>query len=139
MMHILLPNSHQYTPLTKISANTGPRIYRSGPSSYLQFNQKSFFSSFPLNPVWNLPQVFVHGDELDNYIKEVDGDILPADFDGKAPVIDCHAIANKLFGSEDTALWDHSRLISKPRVIVSFILDASVVVRSDLWFILKLG
>lgn len=50
------------------------------------------------------PQVFVHGDELDNYIKEFDADILPADFDGKAPVADCQAIATKLFGSEDTAL-----------------------------------
>lgn len=50
------------------------------------------------------PQVFVHGDELDNYMKEFDADILPADFDGKAPVTDCQAIATKLFGSEDTAL-----------------------------------
>lgn len=50
------------------------------------------------------PQVFVHGDELDNYMKEFDADILPADFDGKALVADCQAIATKLFGSEDTAL-----------------------------------
>eukprot|EP00064_Thunnus_orientalis_P012300 superscaffoldBa00001871_g12335 len=51
-----------------------------------------------------LERVFVHGDELDNYIKEFDADILPADFDGKASVADCQAIATKLFGSEDTAL-----------------------------------
>ncbi|KAM7424482.1 hypothetical protein PAMA_000700 [Pampus argenteus] len=51
-----------------------------------------------------LERVFVHGDELDNYIKEFDADILPADFDGKASVADCQAVANKLFGSEDTAL-----------------------------------
>lgn len=57
-----------------------------------------------LKTVPNPPQVFVHGDELDNYIKEFDADILPADFDGKASVADCQAIATKLFGSEDTAL-----------------------------------
>ncbi|XP_073320676.1 retinaldehyde-binding protein 1-like [Pagrus major] len=51
-----------------------------------------------------LERVFVHGDELDNYVKEFNADILPADFDGKAPVSDCQAIANKVFGSEDTAL-----------------------------------
>ncbi|XP_029986994.1 retinaldehyde-binding protein 1-like [Sphaeramia orbicularis] len=51
-----------------------------------------------------LERVFVHGDELDSYFKEFDADILPADFDGKASVSDCQAIATKLFGSEDTAL-----------------------------------
>ncbi|KAG7232828.1 hypothetical protein INR49_008058 [Caranx melampygus] len=51
-----------------------------------------------------LERVFVHGDELENYLKEFDADILPADFDGKAPVADCQAIATKIFGSEDTAL-----------------------------------
>ncbi|XP_063328649.1 retinaldehyde-binding protein 1-like [Pelmatolapia mariae] len=51
-----------------------------------------------------LERVFVHGDELDNYLKEFDADILPSDFDGKAPVADYQAIATKLFGSEDTAL-----------------------------------
>lgn len=49
-------------------------------------------------------QVFVHGDELDGYLNDFDADILPADFDGKAPLTDCKAIATKLFGSEDTAL-----------------------------------
>lgn len=49
-------------------------------------------------------QVFIHGDELDGYMKEFDADILPLNFDGKAPVSDCRAIATKLFGSEDTAL-----------------------------------
>ncbi|XP_006794025.1 retinaldehyde-binding protein 1-like [Neolamprologus brichardi] len=51
-----------------------------------------------------LERVFVHGDELDNYLKEFDADILPSDFGGKAPVADYQAIATKLFGSEDTAL-----------------------------------
>lgn len=49
-------------------------------------------------------QVFVHGEELDNYFKEFDSDLLPADFNGKAAVADYQAIATKLFGSEDTAL-----------------------------------
>lgn len=52
----------------------------------------------------HLPQVFVHGDELDGYMKEFDADILPVDFDGKAAISDCRAIATKVFGSEDTAL-----------------------------------
>lgn len=60
--------------------------------------------SSPLNTVSIFLQVFVHGDELENYVKEFNADILPADFDGKAPVSDCQAIANKIFGSEDTAL-----------------------------------
>ncbi|XP_061595894.1 retinaldehyde-binding protein 1a [Cololabis saira] len=51
-----------------------------------------------------LERVFVHGDELDSYFKEFDADILPSDFDGKAPVADYQAVATKLFGSEDTAL-----------------------------------
>ncbi|XP_061615733.1 retinaldehyde-binding protein 1-like isoform X2 [Phyllopteryx taeniolatus] len=51
-----------------------------------------------------LERVFVHGDELGNYLKAFDADILPADFDGKACVADCQAIAGRLFGSEDTAL-----------------------------------
>uniref|UniRef100_A0A8C6SPD4 Retinaldehyde binding protein 1a n=1 Tax=Neogobius melanostomus TaxID=47308 RepID=A0A8C6SPD4_9GOBI len=51
-----------------------------------------------------LERVFVHGEELDSYLKEFDAEILPTDFDGKAPVSDCHTIASKLFGSEDTAL-----------------------------------
>ena len=41
---------------------------------------------------------------LDGYLKDFDADILPADFDGTAPVADYKAIATKLFGSEDTAL-----------------------------------
>lgn len=67
---------------------------------------RSVFFQFasPLNTVHNSPQVFVHGDELNNYFKDFDADILPADFDGKASVADCQAIATKLFGSEDTAL-----------------------------------
>lgn len=49
-------------------------------------------------------QVFVHGEDLDDYFKEFDSDLLPADFDGKASIADYQAIATKLFGSEDTAL-----------------------------------
>ncbi|KAM9816840.1 retinaldehyde-binding protein 1-like [Neosynchiropus ocellatus] len=51
-----------------------------------------------------LERVFVHGDELQNYLKEFDEDIIPAEFDGKGQACDYQAIANKLFGSEDTAL-----------------------------------
>ncbi|XP_012986934.1 retinaldehyde-binding protein 1a isoform X4 [Esox lucius] len=51
-----------------------------------------------------LERVFVHGDELDVYLKDFDADFLPVDFDGKAPIADYKAIATKLFGSEDTAL-----------------------------------
>ncbi|XP_029701932.1 retinaldehyde-binding protein 1-like [Takifugu rubripes] len=51
-----------------------------------------------------LERVFVHGDELDGYMKEFDADILPVDFDGKAAISDYRAIATKVFGSEDTAL-----------------------------------
>uniref|UniRef100_A0A3B5MLB8 CRAL-TRIO domain-containing protein n=1 Tax=Xiphophorus couchianus TaxID=32473 RepID=A0A3B5MLB8_9TELE len=51
-----------------------------------------------------LERVFVHGEELDGYFKEFDADILPSDFDGKAPVADYQGIATQLFGSEDTAL-----------------------------------
>lgn len=51
-----------------------------------------------------LERVFVHGDKLDIYFNEFDADVLPADFDGKASVADYHAIATKVFGSEDTAL-----------------------------------
>lgn len=79
------------------------RVWLRGPLHFLHNLQpsslvKTLFALFP--------QVFVHGDELDNYMKEFDADILPADFDGKAPVADCQAIATKLFGSEDTALWE---------------------------------
>lgn len=42
-------------------------------------------------------QVFVHGDELENYYKEFDADILPAEFDGKAAKYDGKATAAKLF------------------------------------------
>uniref|UniRef100_A0A3B3T1C6 Retinaldehyde binding protein 1b n=1 Tax=Paramormyrops kingsleyae TaxID=1676925 RepID=A0A3B3T1C6_9TELE len=50
-----------------------------------------------------LERVFVHGDELENYFKEFDADILPAEFDGKGAKYDGKATAEKLFGS-DTAL-----------------------------------
>ncbi|XP_026167174.1 retinaldehyde-binding protein 1b [Mastacembelus armatus] len=44
-----------------------------------------------------LERVFVHGDELENYYKEFDAEILPADFDGKGPKYDGKATAAKLF------------------------------------------
>lgn len=43
------------------------------------------------------PKVFVHGDELENYYKEFDADILPAEFDGKGSKYDGKATAAKLF------------------------------------------
>ncbi|XP_076144217.1 retinaldehyde-binding protein 1a [Alosa pseudoharengus] len=51
-----------------------------------------------------LERVFVHGEELDNYFKEFDPEILPADFGGKGSDCEGKATAVKLFGSEDTAL-----------------------------------
>ncbi|KAF0040531.1 hypothetical protein F2P81_006429 [Scophthalmus maximus] len=44
-----------------------------------------------------LERVFVHGDELENYYKEFDADILPAEFDGKGAKYDGKATAAKLF------------------------------------------
>ncbi|XP_021454367.2 retinaldehyde-binding protein 1-like [Oncorhynchus mykiss] len=44
-----------------------------------------------------LERVFVHGDELDNYYKEFDADILPSEFNGKNSKYDGKAIAAKLF------------------------------------------
>uniref|UniRef100_A0A8C7ITA5 Retinaldehyde binding protein 1b n=1 Tax=Oncorhynchus kisutch TaxID=8019 RepID=A0A8C7ITA5_ONCKI len=44
-----------------------------------------------------LERVFVHGDELDNYYKEFDADILPSEFEGKNSKYDGKAIAAKLF------------------------------------------
>lgn len=42
-------------------------------------------------------QVFVHGDELENYYKEFDADILPSEFDGKGSKYDGKATSAKLF------------------------------------------
>lgn len=69
----------------------------------------------------NLFQVFVHGDELESYFKEFDVDILPSDFDGKAPVADHQAIATQLFGSEDTALWKKKKKNTQNTVIFSIL------------------
>ena len=64
----------------------------------------NLLDSAPINPSHNSPQVFVHGDDLDGFFKDFDANLLPADFDGKAPVTDYKAVASKIFGSEDTAL-----------------------------------
>lgn len=42
-------------------------------------------------------KVFVHGEDLENYYKEFEADILPTEFDGKGPNYDGKAIAVKLF------------------------------------------
>ncbi len=42
-------------------------------------------------------KVFVHGDELENYFKEFDAEILPSDFDGKGGKYDGKATAAHLF------------------------------------------
>lgn len=51
-----------------------------------------------------LERVFVHGDELDGYLRDFGAEILPPDFDGTGPACDGRETAIKLFGSEDTAL-----------------------------------
>uniref|UniRef100_A0A3Q3K429 CRAL-TRIO domain-containing protein n=1 Tax=Monopterus albus TaxID=43700 RepID=A0A3Q3K429_MONAL len=44
-----------------------------------------------------LERVFVHGDELENYYREFDAEILPSEFDGKGANYDGKATAAKLF------------------------------------------
>ncbi|XP_035272970.1 retinaldehyde-binding protein 1-like [Anguilla anguilla] len=64
----------------------------------------TFNAAKPLMKSKLLDRIFIHGEELDNYFKEFEADILPSDFDGNAPSYDGKAAASKLFGSEDTAL-----------------------------------
>ncbi|KAK3533953.1 hypothetical protein QTP70_034942 [Hemibagrus guttatus] len=51
-----------------------------------------------------LERVFVHGDDLDAYFRVFSAEILPPDFDGTGLSCDGKETADKLFGSEDTAL-----------------------------------
>ncbi|KAG7327367.1 hypothetical protein KOW79_008973 [Hemibagrus wyckioides] len=51
-----------------------------------------------------LERVFVHGDDLDAYFRDFSAEILPPDFNGTGPSCDGKETADKLFGSEDTAL-----------------------------------
>lgn len=63
-------------------------------------NNKSIFGENILvqrSNILSANQVFVHGDELDNYYKEFDADILPSEFNGKNSKYDGKAIAAKLF------------------------------------------
>lgn len=41
--------------------------------------------------------MFVHGDELEQYYKEFDPEILPSEFDGKGPKYDGKLTSAKLF------------------------------------------
>lgn len=41
--------------------------------------------------------MFVHGDDLENYFKEFDAEILPSDFDGNGSKYDGKATAANLF------------------------------------------
>ncbi|KAJ8412978.1 hypothetical protein AAFF_G00105600 [Aldrovandia affinis] len=64
----------------------------------------TFNTAKPLMKSKLLDRISIHGEELENYFKEFDANILPAEFEGKAPSYDGKAVALKLFGSEDTAL-----------------------------------
>lgn len=56
-------------------------------------------------------KVFVHGDDLESYYKEFDGEILPAEFEGKGPNYDGKATAAKLFGWKIQLSWNTSVVI----------------------------
>ncbi|OBS72842.1 hypothetical protein A6R68_12591, partial [Neotoma lepida] len=58
-----------------------------------------------------LQRVFVHGDDLDDFFREIDESILPADFGGTLPKYDGKVVAEQLFGPrvENTALTAQKR------------------------------
>lgn len=74
------------------SLNTAATYHTVIPPKCCIFISSSSVAAPPLHT-----QVFVHGDELENYYKEFDAEILPAEFDGKAPKYDGKATAAKLF------------------------------------------
>ncbi|XP_043533186.1 retinaldehyde-binding protein 1b [Chiloscyllium plagiosum] len=55
-----------------------------------------------------LERVYIYGEELEAFFKEIDADILPEDFGGNQPKYDGKTVANEILGpsteSEDTAL-----------------------------------
>nr|DBA31985.1 TPA: hypothetical protein GDO54_007737 [Pyxicephalus adspersus] len=70
--------------------------------------QASGIKPYELKKMVDMLQVFVHGDDLESFYKEIDPDILPADFGGNLPKYDGRTVSERLFGprndSEDTAL-----------------------------------
>ncbi|XP_059495266.1 retinaldehyde-binding protein 1-like isoform X2 [Stegostoma tigrinum] len=70
--------------------------------------QASGIKASELKKMVDMLQVYVHGEELEAFFKEIDADILPKDFGGNQPKYDGKMVAEKILGpsteSEDTAL-----------------------------------